>query len=788
MFSVNRNPSARIFPAPRSQSLLTALFVALALLAAFGTPLTRAQEVRKPPKGGVADLSSIGPQTHKGDVTIAEDAVDIHYGNQRLRADHVEYNDQTNEAYARGHIIFDYENQHIEAEEAHYNVSTGRGTFTNVRGFVRIDRKPNPSVLLTDNPLYFEAKNVEKYNTDLYILSSAWITVCDPEHPRWQFFAQHARIKVDKTAALVNVNFRLLRVPLIWLPYATAPAGEKVRQSGFLLPVVGNSSSKGFVFGDAFYWAPNPWMDATLGAELLSRRGSAERGHFRAKPWENTSINYTYFGVIDRGVPTVINPGLPDQTTQLVSQGGHEQRLEVISDLKNNWRFVTDWNELSSLTFRLAFADNFGDAINSEVRSSIFLTHNFDGYSFDVAALNDNSFLTVNPVQTSVSLRNAPEVRFGSVDRAPWANLPFYFSFDAFAGALHRNDGVIDTPAAVPRLEFAPRMTVPFHFGQWLDVTATAAFRTAYYGDSLVPGSILTTPILSPDSITRNDGEFSLDFRLPVVQRYFQKPGSKKKYKHTIEPYFAYNYVTGINNFQQLIRFDSDSTLTDTNELEYGVTQRLFVKNGDDQPQELITWSLVQKHFFDPTFGGALVTGARNVFETLDDISPFAFADAPRNWSPLISDFKITPGGPFDFEQILEYDTQRGNSGQLTTIGTLAKFKPYKEFFATIADFRLDADPLVLQPKSNQIRTLIGYGSDTKKGFNITTGVSYDITNHALQNQLVQIGYNGGCCGLALEYRRLELGQVRTDNQFKVAFVIANIGNFGNLRRQEKIF
>jgi len=106
----------------------------------------------------------------------------------------------------------------------------------------------------------------------------------------------------------------------------------------------------------------------------------------------------------------------------------------------------------------------------------------------------------------------------------------------------------------------------------------------------------------------------------------------------------------------------------------------------------------------------------------------------------------------------------------------------------TIADFRLNADPLILQPKSNQIRTLIGYGSETRKGFNITTGISYDITNHALQNQLMQISYNGGCCGLAIEYRRLELGQVRTDNQFRVAFIIANIGTFGNLRHQEKIF
>jgi LPS-assembly protein len=294
--------------------------------------------------------------------------------------------------------------------------------------------------------------------------------------------------------------------------------------------------------------------------------------------------------------------------------------------------------------------------------------------------------------------------------------------------------------------------------------------------------------VLSGRSIVRNDGELTLDFRLPTLERIFQRPKSRKKFKHTVEPNVIYRNVTGINNFPRLIRFDADSTLTDTNEISYGITQRFWVKNGDDQPQELISWRLSQKHFFDPTFGGALVPGTRNVFQTLDEVSPFAFADGPRNWSPLISDFKVTPGGRLDFEQILEYDTQRGSAGQLTTIGTLAKIKPYKEFFFTVADFRLDANPLVLQPKSNQIRTLVGYGSETRQGFNFTTGISYDITNNSLQNQLVQISYNGRCCGLALEYRRIALGQVRTDNQFRVAFIIANIGTFGNLRRQEKIF
>jgi LPS-assembly protein len=185
--------------------------------------------------------------------------------------------------------------------------------------------------------------------------------------------------------------------------------------------------------------------------------------------------------------------------------------------------------------------------------------------------------------------------------------------------------------------------------------------------------------------------------------------------------------------------------------------------------------------------------------QPLDSISPFAFAFGSRNWSPIISDFKITPGGLYDLEQILQYDPQ---IQRLVTIGTLLKVKPYSEFFSTVAYFRLNDNPVAAdlpspiptgfvpfqQPLSNQIRALFGYGSLTRRGFNFATGLSYDFTNQTLQSQLVQISYNGGCCGLALEYRRINLGQVRTENRFSATFIIANIGSFGNLRRQEHIF
>ncbi len=756
-------------PIPASPSRRLPCFLVLAFFAAF-TPCI-AQQVQLPAtSGGVADLSSSGPQQKKGDLFIADNDVDMTYSNMRLRADHVEYHNDTSEASARGHIIFDFENQHLEADDGTLNIASGRGIFHNVHGTIKLERSPNPTLLITQNPLYFEAREVERLSADVYIIHHAWFTICEPAHPTWQFYAPKATVTLEKTVALVNSNFRLYRVPLLWLPYATAPAGEHIRQTGFLLPDIGNSNSKGFVLGDAFYWAPRIWMDAGFGLEYFSRRGWAQRGDLRARPFENTSIKYIYYGVIDRGIPGA------DGT--VVKQGGHQQQIEVQSLWKDGWRFVADVNELTSLTFRLAFSDTYGDAINSDIRSSVFLTNNFRGFSFNIASLSDRSFLELSPPQ-SVFLRSAPEARFGSVEQAPWQQLPIYFSLDSFAGAVHRDDEFLITPNFVARTEFAPKVTVPFHFGDWLGVTTSATFRTTYYGNSL---SSVTT--LSGESITRNTGELSVELRPPTLERFFDRPRTRHRYKHTVEPFLTYNYVTGVNDFARFIRFDSDATLTDTSEIQYGLTQHLYIKSGDDQPVDFLSWNLVQKHYFDTTFGGALVTGQRNVFEALDSITPFAFAASPRDWSPIVSDLRLTPGGRYDVEQVLEYDPQ---INKVTTIGTLLKIKPYSQLFFTVADFRLQGDPIV-QPPSNQIRTIIGYGDLTRKGLNISGGLSYDFVAGTLQNQFVQVNYNGGCCGLALEYRRLELGTIRNENQFRIAFVIANIGTFGNLRRQEKIY
>jgi len=51
-----------------------------------------------------------------------------------------------------------------------------------------------------------------------------------------------------------------------------------------------------------------------------------------------------------------------------------------------------------------------------------------------------------------------------------------------------------------------------------------------------------------------------------------------------------------------------------------------------------------------------------------------------------------------------------------------------------------------------------------------------------------QVSYNFGCFALDFEYRRFALGDLRRENQFRVALSLANVGTFGNLKPRERLY
>jgi LPS-assembly protein len=762
-------------PTRVSTASLLLLFVLFARAAGAAAAPPPQQSISSPQ--GLATLEA-DSQHKSGNIYYADGHVDMVYGNIRLRADHVAYDASTKTATATGNILFDYDTQHLMGDSGTYNLQTGKGVFHHVRGTITAERRPNPALLISDNPISFVAAEVDRTDEETYVLRHTWVTVCDPDKPKWKFYTRKATVHLEKNVAYDGAVFHLFSVPVLYLPYATTPAGKRVRQSGFLLPEVADNSQKGVVLGDAFYWAPTSWFDATVGGAWLSKRGYQQNEGFRMRPWENVTFDAHYDAVKDSGPPG------PDGTRG-PSQGGHDYHIGLDALLPDGWRAVADLNELSSLAYRLAFSETFSQAVDSEVYNTAFLANNFRGFSMDFAALSYKDFLSESP-QTDVYLRTAPEARVSSVEQAPWERLPVYFSFEAFADGVHRNDTVtgFNTPSAVSRLEVAPTVTIPLHWHNWLGITPAFTVRSTRYGGQLVDNQY------SSESFVRTTEEFSLDIRPPSLERTWTD--GDVIWKHTIEPEFTYNYVNGVDDFQRIIRFDEDDTLTDTNNIEYSIVQRLFRRISSGDAEDLVTLRVTQDYYFNPTFGGALVFGQRNVFQVLDSLTPFAFAVAPNHFSPVVADLQVTPGGKYDAEIRADYDPNRG---QLTAFGALLKLKPYRESYFSLADFATINVPtssiptsIGLPPRSNQVRALFGYGDINRPGFNTAIGFSYDITEQIFQNQVFQISYNGSCCGIGFEYRRFSLGNVRNENQFRIVFLIANIGSAGNLRRQEKVF
>jgi len=109
-------------------------------------------------------------QRQVGQIYYADGDVDVRYQNTRLRADHVEYNEDTRVVIARGHVQLDYLTQHLEATDARYELGTGRGTFHNVRATFAVQRRPrrlsvqstpwsvNPRRLSSSVPIQFISK------------------------------------------------------------------------------------------------------------------------------------------------------------------------------------------------------------------------------------------------------------------------------------------------------------------------------------------------------------------------------------------------------------------------------------------------------------------------------------------------------------------------------------------------------------------------------------------------------------------------------------------------------
>ncbi|MGB7821727.1 MAG: putative LPS assembly protein LptD, partial [Candidatus Sulfotelmatobacter sp.] len=328
-------------------------------------------------------------QERDGDVYKLHGAVEIYYETYVLKSDEATFNSDTNEATASGHFALDGgpNDDHIRASHGTYNFALETGKFYDVTGTTGLRFRANRVILTSTAPFAFTGKVVEKTSPDHYLVYDGTITTCELPHPKWQFDARKVIVDVGGNAKIYRSTFDLHGIPMLYFPYATHPVEKASRQSGFLMPSVGHSSTNGYMVGDAYYWVINRMMDATVGGEYFSLRGGSQRGEFRVRPSETSYVDLNYFGVVDRGIGT---PPL--------KEGGENVRLNAAGNI-DGFRGVTNIDYLSSFLFRLAFNEVFSQAVYSEVKSQAFLSKSADGISMNGFAERYQNFLSTTPGQ-----------------------------------------------------------------------------------------------------------------------------------------------------------------------------------------------------------------------------------------------------------------------------------------------------------------------------------------------------------------------------------------------------
>jgi LPS-assembly protein len=735
------------------------------------------------PLPGVGELASFNAdnQQKEGTITHLRGNVEILYHGMILTADEVDYDDETGIADARGHVHYvdKVRQEDIFSETAHYDVSDDTGTFVQASGTYGSHVKPGGSksvYLTTTNPFFFESPLVDRTGPNTYLIHDGWITSCTVPGELWKFQGKRILLKPEQYFVAHGGWMKIMGIPIFYMPYFRHTLQKEPRMSGFLTPHFGTSTIKGIFFGEDYYWAINRSMDLLAGAEIYTARGWAQDATYRWRGEGENHLAAVYFGVVDHGL--VVNG------VRQTPEGGETASIQGSYDLPDGFRGIVNFNYLSSYIFRLAFTPTYGEAIGSEVHTQVFASKHWDDYDFHVGIFRYQDYQSTTP-NDSIQIRSLPSIQFTGHDRPLFSDLPIYFSFDTAADFLNRSQVGLSTPAFVSRFDFFPKVTSPFHWGHW-DFVVSFGERATAYTSSVEPETATAVEHVIGTDRVRTAGEADLEIRPPALEKIFQSPikALGDKWKHTIEPKITVQYVGGISNPGSILLFDDRDIMVNTQDVTVSVIQRLLSKRDKDgEVRELVSWEVGERYYLDPTFGGAVVDGQRNVFSSTIDYSPFAFVDAARRWAPVFSDLRLNLSHRFEIDSVLQYDPYLHRLTAGSMAGTVRRGK----LFASGGHDFSRGDPL-LEPHDNLVHATLGYGSSSGRGPNVIWTAVPDLHNGGIQYQEVQFAYNTDCCGFIAEWLRTQFGVTQANSTYRVEINFANVGSVGNIKKKERLF
>ena len=661
---------------------------------------------------------------------LAEGYVDLRSGDVHLTADRVEFwNDETqSRVVAEGNVVYKQGDQKIIATRLDADLRTKTGRFHNAHGVAGSD-------------LYFYGDIIEKESEDTYVIERGAFTSCAQPTPRWQFTASKARIKRDHHVRLHNTFLKVKSLPVFYAPFLYYPIDEQGRSTGLLLPQIGNSSFKGFIYSQGFFWAINRSMDLTLSYERFSQIGNGG------------SVAYRYIAS-DASRGQVDTFFLNDKTNQ-----SRDYTINAFAnqELPGGFRAVARVDFFSTFAFQQRFQENYNRATQRSKRASGTISKSWGNYNLRILFdRNDTSFgnrVAVREILPRVTLNSRPTAIGG---------LPILFSFDTEATSMSRTGG--NQAFAYERFDVLPTISYPFTGLSWLTFRTSATGRYTYYTSSRASGG----GAMIEEGIDRRYFETRFDMRGPTFAKIMNSPGGyASRYKHVIEPQAVWSYRTRVDEFEKIPKFDGHDYIPGTNQVSFSIVNRLLAKRlvndkEEQTPTEMLTWVLSQRYFFDVN---------ASLYDPQFSTPYYSEDGDPSSYSPITSRIRFRPSRNISASWNLDYDinfkalrssstagTFGGNWGSVRGIWTRRNF-PNRD----------------IKRSNFRVSSVVNVTS----GLQASAAASYNWTTREMQHLRAGVVYNVQCCGFLLDYNRFNFGVFRQETTFRFGITLANVGSFG---------
>lgn len=496
-------------------------------------------------------------------------AVVLEDGNKRVEADAVDYDRNSDNLSASGNVFFEQPGLRVGSQQAELNLAQETGQLKNVE-YRLLDRSARGS-----------AEQVEILDRNRSRYQQLTYTSCQPGNSDWVLNAREMEIDRESGTGIArDASLRFKGVPLFYTPYISFPIDDR-RKSGFLVPSIGYSDSRGVELAAPYYFNIAPNLDATMTPRVLSRRGLMLGGELRY-------LQPTHRGEIKGEV-------LASDSQRTSSQNSLRGALSIdaIGDPAPNWRFEVDASYVSDNNYLDDIGDSLAISSARQLERRADIRYLGNGWDF-LGRVQHYQTIDSAIAPTSRPYARLPQFVL-NLDRE---NPRYGFGYDLRAEYVHfdRSTGVTGE-----RVDINPGISLPMR-RDWGYLTPRLSGRyTAYRLDNVTAGS--------DDSPSRATGSFSIDSGL-----FFERRGNwfGNAVTQTLEPRLFYLLTSKEGqsdlpvfdsadldfSFDTLFRdnrFSGADRMGDANQLTAAITSRTL---SDANGEELFRASLGQIYYF----------------------------------------------------------------------------------------------------------------------------------------------------------------------------------------------